>query len=47
MLERINEVLSLTEWKKKKEILKELRKEFDIPERQFRKYVEQNNKLFG
>ena len=47
MLERINEVLSLTEWKKKKEILNELRKEFDIPERQFRKYVEQNNKLFG
>lgn len=47
MLERINEVLSLTEWKKKKEILNELRKEFDISERQFRKYIEQNNKLFG
>ena len=33
MLERINEVLSLTDWKKKKEILEELRKDFDISER--------------
>lgn len=47
MLERINEVLSLTNWKKKKEILEELRKEFDISERTFRKLVEQNNRLYG
>lgn len=47
MLERINEVLSLTNWKKKNDILEELRKDFDISERQFRLYVEQNNRLFG
>ena len=47
MLERINEVLSLTDWKKKKEILEELRKDFDISERTFRKLVEQNNRLYG
>ena len=45
MLENILEVLSLTEWKKKREILKQL--EFEMSERSFRKLVEQNNKLFG
>ena len=47
MLERINEVLDLNNWKKKDEILIELRKNFDISERKFRKLVEQNNKLYG
>ena len=47
MLEKILEVLSLTEWKKKREVLKELRKEFKVSERQFRLLVAQNNKLFG
>lgn len=47
MLERILEILSLTEWKKKREILNELRKEFKVSERQFRLLVAQNNRLFG
>ena len=45
MLENILESLSLTEWKKKRDILKQL--DFQISERRFRKLVEQNNKLFG
>lgn len=45
MLENILESLSLTEWKKKRDILKQL--DFQISERSFRKLVEQNNKLFG
>lgn len=45
MLGNILESLSLTEWKKKKDILKQL--DFQISERSFRKLVEQNNKLFG
>lgn len=45
MLENILEVLSLTQWKKKRDILKQL--DFEISERSFRKLVEQNNKLFG
>lgn len=48
MLEVILDILSLSEWKKKREILKELHnKEYSISERTFRKLVEQNNKLFG
>jgi len=45
MLENILEVLSLNQWKKKRDILKQL--DFEISERSFRKLVEQNNKLFG
>ena len=47
MLERIIGVLSLTDYKKKEEILKELKKDCDITERTFRALVAQNNKLFG
>ncbi len=47
MLEKIIETLSLTEWKKKRIILSELKQHFDISERSFRKLVEINNRLFG
>lgn len=47
MLEEIKGVLSLTDYKKKYEILRELRKNYDISERKFRSLVAQNNKLFG
>lgn len=44
----LEEVLSLTKWKKKREILKELHKiGINISERNFRKQVEINNKLYG
>ena len=43
----LEEVLSLTEWKKKKQILSELStKGHKISERSFRKKVEANNKLY-
>ncbi len=47
MLEKIIDILSLTEWKKKKEILKQIPSEFEVGERTFRKLVEQNNRLFS
>lgn len=44
----LEEVLSLHEWKKKKQILAELHQMgFRIGERRFRKLVEINNKLYG
>lgn len=44
----LEEVLSLTKWKKKREILKELHKiGINISERKFRKQVEINNRLYG
>lgn len=47
MLEELKGVLSLNDYKKKDEILKELRIKCDISERKFRALVAQNNKLFG
>lgn len=44
----LEEVLSLTEWKKKREILSELKnKEIETSEREFRKLVQINNKMYG
>lgn len=44
----LEEVLSLTEWKKKREILSELKnKEIEMSEREFRKLVQINNKRYG
>lgn len=44
----LENILSLTEWKKKKQILAELKsKGFRISERWFRQLVEINNKLYG
>lgn len=44
----LEEVLSLTKWKKKKQVLSELNNQgLKISERAFRKQVEINNKLYG
>lgn len=44
----LEEVLSLTKWKKKREILKDLQRiGINISERKFRKQVEINNRLYG
>lgn len=41
-------VLSLNKWKKKKEILSELKSQgIVLNERKFRKYVEKNNNMYG
>lgn len=47
MLEEVLTILSLAKWKKKREILREIRMKYDISERRFRLLVAQNNKLFG
>lgn len=48
MLEKIYEVLSLTEWKKKRVILQRLKlNRLILGEREFRKQVEKNNKMYG
>ena len=44
----LEEVLSLTKWKKKKQILAELKaKGINVSERSFRKQVQIYNRLFG
>ena len=47
-MDELYNVLSLKKWKKKKEILSELKSQgIVINERKFRKYVEKNNQMYG
>lgn len=47
-MDELYNVLSLKKWKKKKEILSELKSQgIVISERKFRKYVEKNNNMYG
>lgn len=47
-MDELYNVLSLNKWKKKKEILSELKSQgIVIGERKFRKIVEKNNRMYG